>query len=78
MLKIISKIAVAVCLILTLFFAWVSIDRYQMPYNEGGNYFDVASGVNYHDGGSLVYGLIAFTCLIVTIIFYKLARLKTH
>lgn len=77
MLKIVAKIASVFFFLLTLFFIWVSIDRHQMPYNEAGNYFDVESGVNYHDGGPLVYGLIAFICLIITMIFYKLSQMKT-
>jgi hypothetical protein len=76
MLKIVFKIATVIFSTLTLFFIWVSIDRYQMPHNEAGNYFDVKSGINYDDGRSLVYGLLAFICLIVFMIFYKLARLK--
>ena len=54
--------------------------RLVMPYNEMGNYFDVATGTNYSEQAKEVYGLIT---LLLTIFFaissyHLIARLRCN
>jgi hypothetical protein len=76
MLKIVFKIALIFFFILTLLLTSLSVNSYLMLFDEAGNYFDVESSTNYHQGGDIVYGVLAFMALVVAIIFYKLVRLK--
>ncbi|RYE53197.1 MAG: hypothetical protein EOP48_14910 [Sphingobacteriales bacterium] len=59
---------------LTTLFGWTFINRWTMPFNSEGNYFDQNAGVVYHQQSVLVYGLITLFLLSFTVLIGLLTR----
>ncbi len=57
----------AILAVLTIFVGWILFNHWKMPFNSEGSYFDVSSGVVYHQQAVLVYGLVTFILLSATI-----------
>ncbi len=54
--------------ILTAFFSWLFYIRIRMDYNSEGNYFDDETLVVYNEQAVLVYGIITFILLTLTVV----------
>ena len=53
--------------LLSLLFSSVAIQRFQMPYNTEGNYFDEETQIVYHQQSVIVYVILTVVLLGVTI-----------
>jgi len=75
-----TKYLLAACLTVlimaTTFFAVTFFNRLTLPFNSEGNYFDNNAGIVYHKQSVLVYGLITFILVLVTVLTGLLARKK--
>jgi hypothetical protein len=61
---------------LTILFAWMFVNRWNMPFNSEGNYFGKSAGVVYHEQSVLVYGFITIVVLLFTVVTGFFARKK--
>jgi len=58
------RIAATILFILGAMFSSAAIDRWRLPYNEQGRYFDVENGIVLDEDGVLVYVVIALILLL--------------
>jgi len=63
-----------ILIVLTILFGWTFINRWTMPFDSEGNYFDQNAGVVYHQQSALVYGLITTFLLSLTILIGLITR----
>jgi hypothetical protein len=57
-------------------FALKFINRWTMPFNSEGNYFDENINVVYHEQSVFIYGVITILLLLVTALTGLFARKK--
>lgn len=57
-----------VLVLLTTLFSWSFYTRCKMDYNSEGTYFDKNALVTYNEQALLVYGIIAFILLTLTLL----------
>ena len=64
---------------MSIIFAWTFVNRWTMPFNSEGNYFDLNTGVSYHEQSVIFYGVITTILMLFTALtgFY-LKRKFTH
>lgn len=75
MIKILLIIFMASLTILTVVNGFTFINRLTMPYNSEGNYFDESSSIVYHQQSIIVYGLLCFVFITLTILLaYKIIK----
>ena len=61
-------VLVSILALLTLVFSWSFYTRCKMEYNSEGTYFDKNTLVSYNEQGLLVYGILAFIGLTLTLL----------
>ena len=76
MTKYLLTILTMILVALTTLFAWIFVNRWKMPFNSEGKYFDAGSGVVYHQQSVIVYGLITIFLLLITVLTRFFARGK--
>lgn len=62
------KILIIILALLTAIFTWFFYVRTRMDYNSEGNYFDEESLVTYNEQSLIVYGVISFVLLSLTLL----------
>lgn len=62
------KILIAILASFTVMFTWSFFARVRMDYNSEGNYFDEKALVVYREQTLIVYGLISFVSLLLTLL----------
>ena len=70
MIKIPSIIKIILLLLLTVLTTisvWIFMERYKLPYNSEGCYFDEANAIVCHKQAVEVFGIISFILLLLTI-----------
>lgn len=60
-------ILIIILALLTALFSWLIYTRIRMDYNSEGNYFDKKTLVVYNEQALIVYGLISFVLLTLTL-----------
>ena len=60
-------ILIVILALLTALFSWSFYSRAKMDYNSEGNYFDNETLVVYNEQAVIVYGLITFIFLTLTL-----------
>lgn len=68
MKKIILILLTIVLALLTIIFGWIFYNRIGMDYNSEGNYFDKNSLVIYKEQAAMIYGIISFILLTLTLL----------
>jgi len=68
MRKVILPIITIILAGLTVLASVTFINRWGLPYNSEGNYFDESSAVVYHEQSVLVYGTAATVLLLLTVL----------
>lgn len=53
--------------LLTTSFGFLYVTRLRMEYNTEGTFFDTTSGIVYHEQSVLVFGILTFALLLLTI-----------
>lgn len=66
--KLIAIFIFIITAIITIILGSVFIKRWSMPFNSEGNYFDVDSGISYHEQSVLFYGLLTTLFFLLTIL----------
>ena len=75
----ILTILVIILAILTVLFSWCFYIRIRMNYNSEGNYFDKETLIVYDEQAIIVYALIAFIFLTLTLLTaFKLKSIKRN
>ena len=67
-MKIRILVILIILVLLTVLFSWSFYTRCMMDYNSEGTYFDKNSLVTYNDQALLVYGIIAFILMTMTLL----------
>lgn len=67
-MKIRILVIVIILVLLTALFSWSFYTRWMMDYNSEGTYFDKNTLVTYKDQALLVYGIIAFILMTMTLL----------
>lgn len=71
-MKLLMIIGTIILSLATLFLGFVFVKSLTYPYNSEGRYFDEASATVHHDQAVVVYGLIFFCVLVITLVaIYK-------
>lgn len=60
-------VLIIILALLTALFSWLIYTRIRMDYNSEGNYFDKKTLVVYNEQALIVYGLISFVLLTLTL-----------
>ena len=66
-MKIRILVLLIILLLLTALFSWSFYTRCMMDYNSEGTYFDENTLVSYNEQALLVYGIITFILLTMTL-----------
>ncbi len=76
MTKFLLTFSTIILFVLTILFAWTFVNRWTIPFNSEGNYFDENTSVVYHEQSVLIYGLITISLLLFTALTGFFARKK--
>lgn len=76
--KYLLKSFTVILLVLTILVGRTFLNRWTMPFNYEGNYFDQNINVVYHEQSVLIYGIATFFLAMLTVFIAFLARKKSN